>query len=164
MHRGAASLMGCVMRPCLSGLLVLAALATSPAQIVIPPMPGKTDTRPIGGGSSPGVEVIPKENPKVRYTTHIILSVSRLWTSTDGKLLEGKLIAFEDLVTETATGNQAPAAPEAPKHPTVVKGDKIRILIQKKPVEVPLSRLSQGDREFVEQTRKAYEKKEPPTP
>ena len=147
-----------------SGFLALTSIPAAQAQIVIPPMPGKTNTRPIGGGSSPGVEVIPKENPKIRYTTHIILSVSRLWTSSDGKLLEGKLIAFEDLVAEAPKGAQPPPAPEAPKHPTVVKGDKIRILIHKKPVEVALSRLSQGDRDFVEQTRKSYEKKEPPTP
>lgn len=148
----------------MSGYLAFAALTAAHGQIVIPPMPGKTDTRPIGGGSSPGVEVLPKEVPKVRYTTHITLSVSRLWTSTDGKLLEGKLIAFEDLVTEAPKGNQPPPAPEAPKHPTVVKDGKIRLLIRQKPVEVALSRLSQGDREFVEQTRKAYGKKEPPAP
>lgn len=146
-------------------LLVSPLLAVfAAAQVVIPPNPGKSEKRAIGGGSTGAVEVVPKKDPKVRYTTHIVLSVSRIWTSGDGKLLEGKLIAFEDLVTEAPQGGQEPAAPEAPKHPTVVKGDKIRILIQKKPVEVPLSRLSQGDRDFVEQTRKAYEKKEPPTP
>jgi hypothetical protein len=152
------------MKPWFPGFLLFAAVSAASAQVVIPPMPGKTDTRPIGGGSSPGVEVIPKENPKVRYTTHIVLSVSRMWTSTDGKLLEGKLIAFEDLVAEAPKGAPPPPAPEAPKHPTVVKGDKIRLLIHKKPVEVALARLSQGDREFVEQTRKSYEAKTPPTP
>lgn len=134
------------------------------AQVVIPPNPGKSEKRSIGGNGSGAVEVIPKKDPKVRYTTHIVLSVSRIWTSGDGKLLEGKLIAFEDLVVEAEKNAREPAAPEAPKNPTVVKGDKIRLLIQKKPVEVALSRLSQGDREFVEQTRKAYQKKEPPTP
>lgn len=134
------------------------------AQVVIPPNPGKTEKRSIGGGTSGAVEVIPKKDPKVRYTTHIVLSVSRIWTSSDGKLLEGKLIAFEDLVVEADKGAGEPSAPEAPKNPTVVKADKIRLLIQKKPVELALSRLSQGDREFVEQTRKAYQKKEPPTP
>lgn len=143
-------------------LPVLASFAG--AQVVIPPNPGKTEKRSIGGGTSGAVEVIPKKDPKVRYTTHIVLSVSRIWTSSDGKLLEGKLIAFEDLVVEAEKGGQEPSAPEAPKNPTVVKGDKIRLLIQKKPVELALSRLSQGDREFVEQTRKAYQKKEPPTP
>lgn len=134
------------------------------AQVVIPPNPGKSEKRAIGGGSTGAVEVIPKKDPKVRYTTHIVLSVSRIWTSSDGKLLEGKLIAFEDLVTEAAKGAQEPSPPEAPKHPTVVKADKVRLLIQKKPVEIPLSRLSQGDRDFVEQTRKSYEAKTPPTP
>lgn len=134
------------------------------AQVVIPPNPGKSEKRSIGGNGSGAVEVVPKKDPKVRYTTHIVLSVSRIWTSGDGKLLEGKLIAFEDLVMEVEKGSQEPSTPEAPKNPTVVKGDKIRLLVQKKPVEVALSRLSQGDREFVEQTRKAYQKKEPPTP
>jgi len=58
--------------------------------------------------STCGIQVIPPsgtEPKKARYITHIVLSVSRQWMSTDGKLVEGKLIAFEDLVVEAEAGN-----------------------------------------------------------
>lgn len=163
MLTGDTSFTGSDMKAQLQVVLGLVLASMAGAQIVIPATPGSTKTRPIGGGTSGGVEVVPKANPKIRYTTHIILSVSRFWTSNDGKLLEGKLIAFEDMVVEAAKG-APPPTPEPPKHPTVVKGDKVRLLVNKKPVEVAVSRLSQGDREFIEQTRKSYEAKTPPNP
>jgi hypothetical protein len=93
----------------------------------------------------------------VRYTTHVVLSESRIWTSAEGKPLEAKLLAFEDLVVEKAQGNETPDLPEPPKHPTVVRDGKVRLLIGKKPVELPLARLSQADRDFVERIRRAHE-------
>jgi hypothetical protein len=134
------------------------------AQIDIPANPGKFDGRSIGGGTSGGVEVIPKESPKIRYTTHVILSPSRQWTSSDGKVIEAKLIAFEDLVTDGVQGDAAPEPPAPPKHPTVVRAEKIRLLVNRKPVIVALERFSQADRDFVEQTRIAHQKKTPPNP
>jgi len=131
------------------------------AQMVIPGMPGKFKPRAIGGGTSGGAAVIPKENPKVRYTNYITLSVSRLWTSTEGKLVEGKLIAFEDMIVEGIQGAPPPTAPEVPKYPTVTREEKIRLLINRKPVKLPLSRLSRGDQEFVAQVKAAYAKKSP---
>ena len=114
------------------------------------------------GGSSGGVEVIPRDagKPKtVRYVTYIVLSTSRLWTSPDGKNIEGKLIAFEDMVIEAPKGAAAPPNPTPPESPTVVRDEKIRLLVKDKPIVVALSRFSAGDVEFVEQVRKAYTKK-----
>ena len=150
------------MKPRICLWLALACLAQ--AQIEIPGMPGKSGKRAIGGGGSGGAEVTPKESPKARYTTHIVLAPQRQWTSTDGKQLDGKLIAFEDLVTEAPDGATPPPAPEAPKKPTVVRGDKIRLLVKNKPVEVPLARLSQADQDFVARLRKSLETKTPPAP
>jgi hypothetical protein len=144
---------------CLTLLAILVTQAAS--QRDVPPQPGaKFKPRAIDGGGQGGIEVVPKTPPKVRYTTHIVLSESRTWTSADGKPLEAKLLAFEDLVAEADQGAAAPAPPEPPKHPTVVRGDKVRLLANRKPVEVPLSRLSQEDRDFVERIRRAKEKTE----
>lgn len=136
------------------------------AQVDIPPPPGSgIRKRSVGGLGGGGVEVVPK-NPSgqmVRHLTYLTLSVSRIWQSSEGRTLEGKLIAFEDLVTEAPKGS-APPAPEPPKHPTVVRDGKIRVLMDRKPVEIPLARLSSGDQEFVEGVRKANERKTPPAP
>jgi hypothetical protein len=132
------------------------------SQIVIPGAPGKFKPRAIGGGTSGNVQITPKEGEtsrKVRYTSYITLSVSRFWTSTEGKLVEGKLIAFEDMVVEGVQGGAPPTPPEPPKYPTVTRDEKIRLLINRKPVELPLSRLSPGDQEFVAQVKAAYAKK-----
>lgn len=134
------------------------------AQVVVPATPKKFTTRPIGGGTSGGVEVLPKDgavDKKARYVTHIVLSVSRIWTSTDNKNLEGKLIAFEDLIAEAPQGAAAPPAPTPPETPTVIRDGKARLLIKQKPVEIALTRLSQADQDFIEQTRKAYTRKTP---
>lgn len=141
---------------CFAALGLLATQAS--AQRDVPPPPGvKIKPRAIDGGGQGGVEVVPKSPPKARYTTHIVLSESRTWTSSDGKPLEAKLLAFEDLVTEAPEGAAPPAPPEPPKHPTVVRGDKVRLLVNRKPVEVPLSRLSQADQDFIERIRRAKE-------
>ena len=138
-------------------ILALSA-ATALAQRDVPPPPGvRIKPGAIDGGGQGGIEVVPKTPPKVKYTTHIVLSESRTWTSTDGKPLEAKLLAFEDLVAEAPEGATPPAMPEPPKHPTVVRGDKVRLLVNRKPVEVPLSRLIQADQDFIERIRRAKE-------
>jgi hypothetical protein len=150
-------------------LIVFILASGASAQVVVPATPKKFATRPIeggGGASIGGVEVLPRDGAKdqnVRFTTHIVLSTSRLWTSTEGKLLEGKLIAFEDLVVEAPKG-VTPQSPTPPESPTVVREDKVRLLVKQKPVEIPIKRLSQGDQEFIEQVRKSYIRKSPPTP
>ena len=127
------------------------------AQYDIPPPPGvKMKPRATGSGQG-GVEVLPKDGgrKKVKVVTHVVLSESRVWTSTDGKPLSAKLLAFEDLVVESFEGEATPSLPEAPKHPTVVKEERVRLLVGGKAVEVALARLSQADRDFVEQIRQA---------
>jgi len=142
-------------------LLFASWLLVSPglAQIVVPANPGKFKGRTIGGGGTGGVQVIPKDGAdqqKVRYTTYITLSESRPWASTEGKVIEGTLIAFEDVVIEGTQGSAPPTAPEPPKHPTVVRGEKVRLLVNRKPVELPLSRLSQPDQKFVAELKAAH--------
>lgn len=136
-------------------MLALGALG---AQTVVPANPQKFTTRPIGGGTSGGVEVIPREGAagaKARYVTHVVLSDDRSWTSVDGKVVSAKLLAFEDLVVEAPKGAAPPSMPAPPANPTVVRGGKIRLLADKKPVELALDRLCQPDRDFVEQIRLA---------
>lgn len=158
------------MKSAATGLLIaFIAASGASAQVVVPASPKKFVTRPIeggGGASIGGVEVLPKDgakDQKVRVVTHIVLSTSRLWTSTEGKLLEGKLIAFEDMVAEAPQG-VTPPNPTPPATPTVVREEKVRLLVKQKPVEVPIKRLSQGDQEFIEQVRKSYTKRTPPAP
>ena len=146
----------------------LSALGVTPSLTaqVIPTHPQKFATRPIGG-SIGSVEVVPKDgsgSENLRYTTHIVLSDSRLWASTDGRIVEGKLIAFEDLVEEAPQGTTQPASPAPPESPTVVRDEKIRLLVKKKPLELPLKRLSKSDLEFIEQMQQARAKKAPPAP
>jgi hypothetical protein len=134
---------------------------------VTPAHPDRFTNRPTGGVSTGGVEVLPKGGAApqtVRYITHIVLSTNRFWTSSDGKLVEGKLIAFEDMITEAPKGAEPPPNPTPPETPTVVRDGKIRLLIKNKPVLVMLSRFSAGDLEFVEQVRKAYTRKAPVEP
>jgi len=135
------------------------------AQLDLPanPMvtPKKFTTRPIGGGVNPGAEVEPEKTapPTVRYTTHIVLYPYRMWSSTEGKPLEAGLIAFEDLVAEAPKGSAEPVMPQPPANPTLIRDGKIRLLVKQKPVEIPLDRLSQADREFIDQIKVALAKK-----
>lgn len=145
------------------GCLGIALTGTVNAQIVTPASPKNFKPRPIGGNTGGGhVEVIPKEGgvPKKRTITYMVLSESRPWTSTEGKVLEAKLIAFEDIIIE----GESTAAPEPPPHPTVVRNGKVRLLAGKKSYELDLSRLTEADRNFIEQIRLRYQKKTPPTP
>jgi hypothetical protein len=92
----------------------------------------------------------------VRIVSYVALAEPRQWTSTDGKAVVGKLIAFEDL--SVLTTRSAAASAELPKlqgKPTVVSAGKVRLLVNKKPYETELSRLSTADQEFVEKVRSA---------
>lgn len=142
-------------------------MVTSPAvaQVDFPAnptvSPKKFSTRPIGGGVNPGAAVDSgtTANPNVRHVTYIVLYEYRMWTSTEGKPLEAKLIAFEDLVVEAPKDAAEPVMPTPPAHPTVTREGKIRLLVGKKPVEIALDRLSQADREFIDQMKAALAKK-----
>lgn len=138
----------------ISGLLMSSGLA----QVVIPGSPGKFKGRSIGGGATGGVQVIPKDGgapQKVRFITYITLSESRPWTSAEGKVIQGTLIAFEDVVVEGIQGGP-PTAPEPPEKPTVTRGEKVRLLVNRKPVELALSRLSQPDQAFIAEVKAAH--------
>jgi len=148
-------------------LLAGTLMAGLAAAQVVPANPDNFTKRSIGGTTTGGVEILPKDGDapqKVRYVTYIILSVDRFWTGAGGKLVQGKLIAFEDMVTEAPKGAAPPPNPTAPEEPTVVRDGKIRLLINNKPVVVPLTRFSAGDLEFVEQVRKSYRKRPSPEP
>lgn len=148
------------MKPWLAMVIVTGCFVVPAfAQYDIPMPPGvKMKPRTTGGGQG-GVEVIPRDGSrqKQRITTHLILSELRSWTSTEGKVLEAKLLAFEDLVLEGIVGEAAPANPEPPAQVTVVRDGKVRLLVGGKAVELALSRLSQEDRDFIERVRKARE-------
>lgn len=152
------------------GTLVLGVSVVG-AQVVVPATPKKFTKRSLSettsNGGSVGIGVVnPPATAKVRYITHVTLSEPRQWQSSDGKSLLGRLIAFEDITVETEKG--APPPPfTPPANPTVVKGGKARLLVDTKPFELPLERLSQGDQDFVEQIRAAVAAKAaaaPPQP
>ena len=69
------------------------------------------------------------------------------------------MIAFEDLVAEAPKGSADPVMPAPPANPTVTRGGKVRLLVNQKPVETALDRLSEADREFIGQVQAALAKK-----
>lgn len=119
--------------------------------------PKRSTSRPVGGTVEPGARPASEAagDGLVSYVTHIVLSDVRMWTSADGKPLAAKLIAFEDLKVSGKMGDAEPAMPAPPEHPTVIRDGKVRLLVAKKAVEVPLDRLSEQDKEFVENLRLA---------
>lgn len=145
--------------------LALLGISQALAQVDIPPnptvSPKKFKTRAVGGGVNPGVSVDPGKpaTPNVRYVTHVVLCDYRMWTNTEGKPLEAKLIAFEDLVAEAPKGSAEPVMPAPPANPTVTRAGKVRMLVNQKPVEIALDRLSLADREFIDQLQAALAKK-----
>ena len=154
----------CFMVASMKGLLIAALLgflviSFASAQVT-PAHPKKFTTRSIGErGASTSEILAPPEDPKVRHVTYFVLTDFRQWTSSDGKPLSGRLIAFEDLVVETPKGSDQPSAPVPPENPTVVAAGKLRLLVNNKPFELPLERLSQADQDFVETVRAAHAKK-----
>ena len=146
-----------------SWLILFAMTAPLCAQVVLPTTGRKFDTRTINGsGGNTGVSVnnTPKPAPptKTKLTSYFLLGDPRQWTSTDGKSLLGTIITFEESVIEFDAANPAAAreavdkAPPAtmPAKPTLIQKGKIRLLVNQKPVEVPLERLSEADRKYVE--------------
>ncbi len=140
----------------LSGFVLLTAAS---AQVVIPAHPSKFKTRSTGSGTSGGIEQTTEAPRKVRHITYIVLADTREWLSHEGTPRQGKLIAFENLVVESIQGGEAPAPPEPPAHPTVVRDGKARLMVNQKPFEVPLERLSPPDRDFIEKIRATHAKK-----
>jgi len=130
---------------------------------VVPTTPTKFGKRDLGGGTTGAAvnAVPPKQETIVRTTTYLSLSETRQWTSTEGKPLMAKLIAFEDITIETVKGQTPADTQQLPKltgKPTVVKDGKVRLMANQRPYEVALDKLSQADRDFVEKFRMAVTK------
>jgi hypothetical protein len=148
----------------MKALLILLAMATPLcAQVILPTTGKKFDTRTINGsGGNSGVSINNTTKPapptKTRLTSHFMLGEPRQWKSTDGKSLLGTIITFEDAVIEFDAATPAAAreavakapTPKLPDKPTLIREGKIRLLVNQKPVEVPLERLSEEDRKYVE--------------
>ncbi len=144
--------------------LILLALATPlSAQVILPTTGKKFDTRTINGsGGNGGVSINNTAQPapptKTKLTSYFLLGDARQWKSTDGRSLLGTIITFEESIIEFDAANPAAAreavekAPPAkmPDKPTLIREGKVRLLINKKPVEIPLERLSDDDRKYVE--------------
>jgi hypothetical protein len=147
-----------------TSLLLFATLFCADALAqVVPTTPKKFSNRITGSQSNMedgGVSVAaPAPTPPVTTTiTYVTLSPARQWLSSDGKSLLGKLIAFEDFRVQT-TGKAAAPMPDMPKNPTVVRDGKARLLVNGKPFEIALDRLSEADRQFVEGIRAGLAKK-----
>jgi len=144
-------------------LLVLAAALPLGAQVVNPATGKKFETRTINGsGGNNGVSIngsiMPPPHPKTKLVSYFSLSEPRQWKSSDGRSLLGSIIAFEESVIEIDASNPAAAreaaqkAPPAklPEKPTLIRDGKVRLLVNNKPHEIALGRLSAEDRQFVE--------------
>lgn len=146
----------------------LALLATASAQMVVPGPPQRPGGREIGGTNTGtrinGNTVKPPTPTQRRTITHVVLTDTRIWRNTDGRTIEAKLIAFDDLVTETTPNNPTPPTPTPPNKPTVVKNGKARLLIGTKPYEILLTQLVKTDQDFIEGVRSAIARKPAQSP
>lgn len=143
--------------------LLLAFTTASMAQIATPTTPKNFGKRGINGGTSTGnasVNATPAASEATaRITSHYSFGELRQWKSADGRSLLGKMIAFEDAVIEvkrqTAAEAQAAAtaapAPKPPEKFTLLREGKIRLLVNNKPFELPLEKLSAEDQAFAKQ-------------
>lgn len=135
--------------------------------VVAPATPRNFTTRPLGANISSDPVVIRREEAKPgkkRYSTHIALTDTRIWNSRDDKSLQGKLIAFEDLVVETARDAPEPTMPPAPAKPTVIRDGKARLFINQKCYEIELIRLIQADQDLIRKIQVSIEKTEEKAP
>jgi len=133
---------------------------------VIPATPKKFGKRTTGGATAGGIGILPGNSattgakptppppPTIRQVVYIVLGEPRQWTSSDGRTLVGKIIAFEESVAQSS--GTAPAVPTPEQMakslsgpPTVVREGKVRLLVNNKPFEVALSTLSSADQEYV---------------
>jgi hypothetical protein len=143
--------------------LLLLAVVPVTAQVVNPATGKKFETRTINGsGGNNGVSINTTAKPapptKTTLTSYFIVGEPRQWKSTDGRSLLGTIIIFEDAVIEFEAATPAAAreavekapTPKMPDKPTLIRDGKIRLLVNQKPVEVPLERLSAEDRQYVD--------------
>jgi hypothetical protein len=155
--------------PLLLSLTTLAALSLQALHAqVVPTTPTKFTKRNVGNmsdsGGSANIGLSPnatQPKPTVREISYIALSDARQWTSSDGKALVGKLIAFEQseqvLPSAQTTSNTTTQA--LPARPTLIRQGNVRLLVQQKAFKLPLDRLSQPDRDFIQTLDAAIAKK-----
>jgi len=138
---------------------------------VVPTTPTKFTKRNVGNmtdsGGSANIGLSPnttQPKPTVREISYIALSDARQWTSTDGKAIIGKLIAFEqsEQILPSAQTTSNTTTPALPARPTLISQGNVRLLVQQKAFELPLDRLSQPDRDFIQNLDAAIAKKAAP--
>ena len=100
-----------------------------------------------GGGTgiiSPGT----RQPPQVTTVYLTYVSPLREWTATDGRTMQGRLLAF----SAPKPGEEGPVI--------VIKEEKIRLLRSgtKKPAEITLSALSEADQKYVRNISEAAKK------
>lgn len=139
---------------------LLAFPGTALAQVV-PTTPTKFSIKPVGSPTASTGATINRTpattSSSIRQVIYLTLSPLRQWNSADGKSLMGKLIAWEETVTTTTKGTTAPNPPSAPiaTKPTVLKDNKVRLLIDQKSYEVPLDRLAAEEQKFIKDLQTA---------
>lgn len=140
----------------LTAILSLGVIASAQ---VVPTTPTKFGKRILGGGSgSAEVNITPppQKERMVRMISYVTLSETRQWTSSDGRALVGKLIAFEDLVSEVPLSQASQATMQKlTGKPTVIQNQSARLLVNQTAYVLPLEKLSQPDRDFIESIRAA---------
>ncbi len=153
-------------------LFSLLSTASLIAQIALPTTPTKFGTRSLNGGSGSGNASVnattPPSETKARLVSYFSLDTPRQWKSSDGRSLIGNIIAYEESVVEVKAANAGAAAAAAqnapaPKRPdkfTIVRDDKVRLLVNQKAVEVALSSLSEEDRQYVAKMNEALAKQQ----
>ena len=157
-----------IVRLFAAGLALFPAFAPLLAQVT-PATPTKFGKRDLGQSADPGsILVAPKTGPAAppvektfKSVIHFSLSPTRQWTSQDGKVTVGQLIAFEDVIVESKNG-APPPRPAQPEKPTIVKDGKVRLLIDGKVFEFAPEKLSAPDREFIGKIMEATPKKPAP--
>ena len=146
----------------LSGAGLLALLPLTVCGQVVPTTPTKFSVKPVGSrtGTTGASINSPSTKSTIRQVTYLTLSPLRQWNSTDGKSLMGKLIAWEETVT-TTSGTTAPVAQSAPltTKPTVLKNNKVRLLVDNKAYELALDRLGAEEQKFIQDLHKALSPK-----
>lgn len=125
---------------------------------VVPTTPTGFTTRKTGAISGRSMDTsisVPKApaSTTIRHISYVALGEPRQWTSNDGKPLLAKLIAWEQSEQVITQGQPAPepTLPPMPKGPTVIRDEKVRLLVNGKPFVLPLSRLSEADQELIAQ-------------
>jgi hypothetical protein len=141
--------------------MVLVFTATVSGQTLAPSSPLKFGKRDLGGGFSSGTGAVDakvgKSEPTTRVVSYFSFGETRQWKSVDGRCLVGRMIAFGDATVEVMVPNAEAAKagalsvppPVPPEKFVLIHEGKIRLLVNNRPFEVALARLSEEDRAYV---------------